>query len=200
MTGTVLYERDGHVATITYTRPGARNAINAELRQDLNAAWERFRDDEDAWVRIVTGAGQSFCAGADIRDAGGSAGTWPGSFWEIPTINSYESGLEVWKPTIAAVNGYCLGYGLTLVTRCDFVIAAEDAQFGFPEVGLGVPTIVGALRLPDRLLQAAPLAARATKEVATRGRSLPWVEAVRCGETMRRVSAATEAATEGWTA
>jgi enoyl-CoA hydratase/carnithine racemase len=243
MAGTVLYERDGNVATITYNRPEVRNAINAELRRDLNAAWERFRDDEDAWVGIVTGAGDSFCAGADMKDAGGSAGSWPGSFWEIPTINSYESGLEIFKPTIAAVNGYCLGYGLTLVTRCDFVIAAEDAQFGFPEVRLGVPTIVGALRLPDRvgwsnamellltgdrvdaqrardmslawkvvpraelmdeahnladrLLQAAPLAARATKEVATRGRSLPWVEAVRFGETMRRVAAATEDAAEG---
>ena len=151
MAGTVLYEVDEHVATITYNRPEARNAINAELRQDLNAAWEQFRDDEEAWVGIVTGAGDSFCAGADMKDAGSSAGTWPGSFWEIPTINSYESGLEVWKPTIAAVNGFCLGYGLTLVTRCDFVIAADDAQFGFPEVRLGVPTIVGALRLPDRV-------------------------------------------------
>jgi enoyl-CoA hydratase/carnithine racemase len=243
MADTVLYEREGHVVTISYNRPDVRNAINAELRHDLNAAWERFRDDEDAWVGIVTGAGDSFCAGADMKDAGGSAGSWPGSFWEIPTINSYESGLEVFKPTIAAVNGYCLGYGLTLVTRCDFVIAADDAQFGFPEVRLGVPTIVGALRLPDRigwsnamellltgdrvdaerardmglawkvvprtelmdeahhladrLLRAAPLAARATKEVATRGRSLPWVEAVRFGETMRRVAAATEDASEG---
>jgi E-phenylitaconyl-CoA hydratase len=246
MAGTVLYERDDHVATITYNRPKARNAINAELRQDLNTAFERFRGDEDAWVGIVTGAGASFCAGADVHDGAGSAGTWPGSFWEVPTINSFESGLEVWKPTIAAVNGHCLGYGLTLVTRCDFVIAADDAQFGFPEVRLGVPTIVGALRLPervgwsnamellltgdrvdasralemglawkvvpraelltearrlaDRLLQAAPLAARATKEVATRGRYLPWVEAVRFGETMRRVAGATEDATEGWTA
>jgi enoyl-CoA hydratase/carnithine racemase len=243
MADTVLYERDGHVATITYNRPDARNAINAELRRDLNAAWERFRGDEEAWVGIVTGAGDSFCAGADMKDAGGSAGSWPGSFWEIPTINSYESGLELFKPTIAAVNGFCLGYGLTLVTRCDFVIAADDAQFGFPEVRLGIPTIVGALRLPDRigwsnamellltgdrvdaerardmglawkvvprtelmgeahhladrLLRAAPLAARATKEVATRGRSLPWVDAVRFGETMRRVAAATEDASEG---
>ena len=56
MTGTVLYERDGHVATITYNRPAVLNAINGELRQDLNAAWERFRDDEEAWVGIVTGA------------------------------------------------------------------------------------------------------------------------------------------------
>jgi len=243
---TVLYDRDNHVATITYNRPEARNAINAELRQDLNAVWERFRDDEEAWIGIVTGAGASFCAGADMKDPAGSAGTWPGSFWEIPTINSYESGLEVWKPTIAAVNGHCLGYGLTLVTRCDFVVAADNAQFGFPEVRLGVPTIVGALRLPDRvgwsnamellltgerfdashaqeiglawkvvprgdlmtearrladrLLEAAPLAARATKEVAARGRYLPWAEAVRFGETMRRVAASTEDAAEGMAA
>jgi enoyl-CoA hydratase/carnithine racemase len=240
---TVRYECDGHVATISYNRPEVRNAINAELRQDLNAAWERFRDDEDAWVGIVTGAGSSFCAGADMKDGAGSAGTWPGTFWEIPTINSYESGLELWKPTIAAVNGHCLGYGLTLVTRCDFILAADDAEFGFPEVRLGVPTIVGALRLPervgwsnamellltgdridaaraheiglawkvvpradlfdearrlaDRLLQAAPLAARATKEMAARGRGLPWTEAVRFGETMRRLAARTDDAAEG---
>ena len=95
--------------------------------------------------------GRAFCAGADLKDGAGSVGQWPGSFWEIPTINSYESGLELWKPTIAAVNGYCLGYGLTAVSRCDFVIAADDAEFGFPEVRLGVPTIVGAMRLPDRV-------------------------------------------------
>ena len=56
MAGTVLYERDEHVATITYNRPDARNAINAELRQDLNAAWERFRDDEDAWIAYLPDA------------------------------------------------------------------------------------------------------------------------------------------------
>jgi enoyl-CoA hydratase/carnithine racemase len=156
MGDTVRYERDGHVATITYNRPEVLNAINGALRQDLNAAWERFRDDEDAWVAIVTGAGRAFCVGADLRDGATSAGSWPGSFWEIPTINSFESGLEIWKPTIAAVNGYCLGYGLTLVSACDFVIAADDAQFGMPEVRLGVPTIVGAIRLPQRIgMQAA---------------------------------------------
>lgn len=246
MSEAVLYERDGHVATITYNRPEALNAINAELRRDLNAAWERFRDEEDAWVAIVTGAGRAFCAGADMKDGAGAAGTWPGSFWEIPTVNSFESGLEIWKPTIAAVNGHCLGYGLTLATACDFVVASDRATFGFPEVRLGVPTIVGAIRTPakvgwanamellltgdrvdaarahemglvwrvvahddlhdearrlaDRLLEAAPLAARATKEMAARGQRLPWVEAVRFGETMRRVAASTDDAREGFAA
>ncbi len=243
MTELVRYELDGHVATITYNRPDVLNAINGALRAQLNAAWERFRDDEDAWVGIVTGAGRAFCVGADLQDGAGSAGTWPGSFWEIPTVNSFESGLEVWKPTIAAVNGYCLGYGLTLVAACDFVIAADDAEFGMPEVRLGVPTIVGAMRLPtrlrmqdalellltgdridaaraheiglalrvvpraelldearalaDRLCQGAPLAVRAVNEVAHRGRHLPWEDAVRMGEAMRRLVAATDDAAEG---
>ncbi len=242
----VTYELEGHIATITYNRPEALNAINAEMRRDLNAAFARFRDDEGAWVGIVTGAGRAFCAGADVRDGGGSAGEFPGSFWEKPTLNSFESGWEIYKPVIAAVNGHCLGYGLTLVTWCDFVVASERAEFGFPEVRLGVPTIVGAIRLPqrinwqyamevlltgesvsaqraheiglagwvvpheelmdearslaERLLAAAPLAARAVKEVAMRARTLPTLEAIRFGETMRKVAAATEDAVEGRTA
>ena len=80
-----------------------------------------------------------------------SAGEFPGTFWEKPTRNSFESGWEIYKPVIAAVNGYCLGYGLTLVTWCDFVIASDRAEFGYPEVLLGVPAIVGALRLPQRI-------------------------------------------------
>jgi len=242
----VRYDLDGHVATITYDRPEKLNAINGEMRQALNAAWERFRDDEGAWVAILTGAGRAFCVGADLHDGAGAAGTWAGSFWEIPTVNSFESGLEVWKPTIAAVNGYCLGYGLTAASACDFVIAADDAQFGMPEVRLGSPTIVGAMRLPgrvgmqpalellltgdridatraaaiglagwvvprdellaearrlaDRLCQGAPLAVRAVNEMAHRGQTLPWVDAVRMGETMRRVVLATDDAAEGMAA
>src|SRR5438552_10308422 len=121
------------------------------MRDDLNDAFARFRDDDDAWVAIVTGAGRAFCVGVDLKDSEGSVGIFPGTFWEKPTINSFESGWEIFKPVIAAVNGYCLGYGLTLVTWCDFVIASERAEFGFPEVRLGVPTIVGAIRLPQRL-------------------------------------------------
>jgi enoyl-CoA hydratase/carnithine racemase len=243
MSDAVLYELDGHVATITYNRPDALNAINGEMRRGLNAAFDRFRADEDAWVAIVTGAGRAFCVGADLRDGAGSVGEFPGTFWEKPTTNSFESGWEIFKPVIAAVNGYCLGYGLTLVTWCDFVIASERAEFGFPEAAIGVPTIVGAIRLPqrinwqyameilltgervdaarakeiglagwvvphdelmaeaqkmaDRLVAAAPLAQRAIKEVAVRSQHLPPVEAIRFGETMRKVAAATEDAAEG---
>jgi enoyl-CoA hydratase/carnithine racemase len=242
----VGYDQDGHVVTITYDRPDRLNAINGAMRRDLNAAWERFRDDQDAWVAIVTGAGRAFCAGADLKDGAGSVGTWDGTFWEIPTLNSFESGWEIFKPTIAAVNGPCIGYGLTAAAHCDFLLAAESATFAYPEVKIGVPTIVGALRLPpkigwqaamellllgdpidaerareiglalkvvpddqllaeartlaDRLCAAAPLAQRAIKEVATRGRELPWIDAVRFGETMRKVATATDDAREGMTA
>ncbi|MGE0879924.1 MAG: enoyl-CoA hydratase/isomerase family protein [Acidimicrobiia bacterium] len=239
----VLYALDGHVATITYNRPESLNAVNGALRDDLNDAFLRFRDDDEAWVAIITGAGRAFCAGGDIKDGAGSVGTFTGSFWEKPTINSFESGLELFKPTIAAVNGICLGYGFTLVTWCDFVIASERATFGFPEAMLGTPAIVGAIRLPQRinwhdamellmtaepidatrakeigvvgkvvphdslmdeaqalaarLCKAAPLAQRAMKEVATRTRIMPSLEAIRFGETMRKVAAATEDAAEG---
>ncbi len=243
MSPVATYELDGHVATITYNRPASLNAVNGEMRQALNGAFARFRDEEEAWVAIVTGAGKAFCAGGDMGDGAGSTGEFAGTFWEKPTVNSFESGWEIYKPVIAAVNGFCLGYGLTLVTWCDFVIASDRASFGFPEVRLGLPTIVGAIRLPQkvnwqyamemlltgepidaarakeiglvgwvvphdrlmeearslagRLVAAAPLAARATKEVAVRSRSLPPVEAIRFGETMRIVAMASEDVREG---
>lgn len=239
----VTYELADHVATITLNRPEARNAINGALREDLNAAWNRFRDDEDAWVGILTANGEVFCAGGDLKDGQGSVGTFGGTFWEKPTINSFESGMELFKPTIAAVQGPCVGYGLTGILFCDFVIASADATFSFPEVTLGVPTIVGAIRLPQRvrwadamellltgkpmtaqrakeiglvwklvepedlqaearewariLTEAAPLAQRATKEVASRTATMGWIESVRFGETMRKVAGATEDVSEG---
>jgi enoyl-CoA hydratase/carnithine racemase len=151
MGDSVTFQLQGHVATITYNRPDVLNAINAEMRRDLNAAFARFRDDEDAWVAIVTGAGRAFCAGGDLRDGAGAAGEFAGTFWEKPTMNSFESGWEIFKPVIAAVNGHCLGYGLTLATWCDFVLASDRAEFGLPEVTLGVPAVVASIRLPQRI-------------------------------------------------
>jgi E-phenylitaconyl-CoA hydratase len=239
----VLYERTGHVSTITYNRPDVLNAVNGEMRRDLNEAFARFRDEEEAWVGIVTGAGRAFCAGADLRDGAGATGVFPGSFWEKPTVNSFESGWEIYKPVIAAVNGHCLGYGLTLVTWCDFVLASDRARFGYPEASLGIPAMVGAIRLPerigwadamellmtgepvdaekaekvglvwrvvphdelmasarelaDRLVQGAPLAQRAMKEMAMRAPHLSTPEAIRMGESMRLVVSSTADAREG---
>ena len=147
----VLYEKQGHVVTITYNRPERKNAINGAMREGLNAAWLRFRDDEDAWVAIMTGAGDAFCGGADLKDGKGATGTFAGTYWEKPTVNSFESGLELFKPVIAAVNGACVGYGLTGVSFADFVIASDKATFSYPEVRIGIPTIVGSIRMPQRM-------------------------------------------------
>lgn len=239
----VTYELRDHIATITLNRPEARNAINGALREDLNVAWNRFRDDEDAWVGVLTANGDVYCAGADLKDGAGSVGTFAGTFWEKPTINSFESGMELFKPTIAAVHGPCIGYGLTGVLFCDFVFASTEASFCFPEVSIGIPTIVGAIRLPQRvgwanamellltgkpisaqraketglvwklvepddlqaqaqawariLTEAAPLAQRATKEVAWRTADMGWIESVRFGEVMRKVVGATDDVAEG---
>jgi enoyl-CoA hydratase/carnithine racemase len=242
----VTYELRDHIATITLNRPEARNAINGQLRTDLNAAWTRFRDEEDAWVGVLTANGEVYCAGADLKDGAGSVGTFAGTFWEKPTINSFESGMELFKPTIAAVHGPCIGYGLTGVLFCDFVIASTEATFCFPEVSIGIPTIVGAIRLPQRigwanamellltgkpvdaqraketglvwklvesdqlqeqahawarvLTEAAPLAQRATKEVAWRTADMGWIESVRFGEVMRKVAGVTDDVAEGMAA
>ena len=242
----VTYELRDHIATITLNRPEAHNAINGELREDLNGAWNRFRDDEDAWVGVLTANGDVYCAGADLKDGAGSVGTFAGTFWEKPTINSFESGMELFKPTIAAVHGPCIGYGLTGVLFCDFEIASTEAIFCFPEVSIGIPTIVGAIRLPQRigwanamellltgkpvdaqraketglvwklvepdqlqeqaqawarvLTEAAPLAQRATKEVAWRTADMGWIESVRFGEVMRKVVGATDDVAEGMAA
>ena len=239
----VLYEQNEHIVTISYNRPDNLNTINGPMRESLNAAWNRFLEDETAWVAILTGTGDTFCAGADLKDMQGSAGTFAGTFWEKPTINSFESGKEIYKPVIAAVNGPCIGYGLTAVTFCDFVLASTRASFAYPEVRIGIPTIVGAIQLPkklnwshamellllgekvtaerakemglvwevypheellqkanelaQRLCLSAPLATRATKEVATRSQDMGWIEAVRFGETMRIVAGQTEDAKEG---
>jgi E-phenylitaconyl-CoA hydratase len=239
MGDTVTYERRGRVGIVTYNRPEALNAVNGQLRRDLNAAWEQFRFDDEAWVGIVTGNGRAFCAGADLKDPGSAVGNDEHSFWEVPSFTSLESGMEIWKPVIAAVNGYAIGFGLTMVAACDFVVASERAEFGFPEVQLGVPTVQGAVRMPrmvgwqnamellllgdrvsaerakemglvmkvvphddlmdealelaDRLVtNSAPLAVRATKEIAKRGQEMGFAEAIRFGETMRKVAGATE--------
>ena len=240
-----LYESDSHtgVATIMLNRPDRLNALTFDVYRELRDAFRALDTEPGVRAVIITGAGRAFCVGADMKDGQGAAGDFPGTFWEKPTLNSFESGWEIFKPVIAAVNGYCLGYGLTLVSWCDFVVASEHAVFGFPEVKLGVPTIVGAIRLParlgwqramellltgdridavrareiglagwvvphddlmpearrlaDRLVAAAPLAARATKEVAMRAQHLPPLEAIRFGETMRKVAAATDDAAEG---
>lgn len=145
----IVYEKDGHVATITLDRPQAMNSLDPEMLQDFSDACVAFRDDPGLWVAIVTGAGErAFCAGADLRRTiplyGDKTVKPP---WQPPP--SIMRGLEVWKPLIAAVNGLALGGGCEVALACDLRIASENATFGQPEVGWGLmPGWGGSQRLP----------------------------------------------------
>jgi len=152
----VRYEPSGRVALITLDRPEALNTFDRAMHIELHDAWCAFRDDPELSVAIVTGAGdRAFSAGADVRSWGRAEDEarphphGPGRhMWETRFDFDLQGGLDVWKPTIAAVNGYCIGEGLTLALACDLRIASERATFQFPEVQIGVPTIAGAIRAP----------------------------------------------------
>ncbi|MFQ5614965.1 MAG: enoyl-CoA hydratase/isomerase family protein [Anaerolineales bacterium] len=151
----IRFERQGHLAIITLNRPEVMNAINMEMSQALVEAWTDFRDDPELWVAIVTGAGEkAFSAGADLKALGAfyramtplqrraQAETRPG-------LGGLTRNLVVWKPVIAAVNGYCLAGGLELALACDIRLASENAQFGLTETSRGIiPGAGGTQRLP----------------------------------------------------
>ena len=109
-----------------------------------NEVWVRFRDDDDAWTAILTGAGdRSFCSGADLKemradhDSGGRGGN---PFGGDPRPLRPSEELGVWKPIIAAINGWVMGGGVVFAMDCDIRIASERAVFGLPEVELGIVT------------------------------------------------------------
>ncbi|MEW6262401.1 MAG: enoyl-CoA hydratase-related protein [Thermodesulfobacteriota bacterium] len=145
----VLYEKTGHIVKLTLDRPEALNAFNRAMHQELNAGFLRFREDPEAWTAIVTGAGnKAFSVGADVKELAqvlADPESIP-NLWDSYFHVDLQAGLEVYKPVICAVNGYCLGEGLTLALAADLRLAAQSAVFGYPEVALGMPTIVGGIR------------------------------------------------------
>ncbi|MFH1481414.1 MAG: enoyl-CoA hydratase-related protein [Pseudomonadota bacterium] len=132
---TATYEKKGKIAYITLNRPQKLNAINGALTEEMGEIWKQFKEDAEAWVAIVTGAGDNFCAGFDLS---GGPPTVPGAQAILKTLPSTH---EIWKPTIAAVKGYCLGGGWLIAQDCDMRVAAEDAQFGIPEPKWNLVTI-----------------------------------------------------------
>jgi enoyl-CoA hydratase/carnithine racemase len=141
------YAKDGRIATFTLNRPEALNAIDPDVVDQFSKALANFRDDDEVWVGIVTGAGEkAFCAGADIKRTLPWLKDNANAPWRVPPTTM--RGFELWKPLIAAVNGLALGGGLELALSCDLRIAAENASFGVPEVKLGlIPGWGGSARL-----------------------------------------------------
>jgi enoyl-CoA hydratase/carnithine racemase len=149
-----LYEKRGRIAYMTIDRPRALNAIDPQTFQEMSNALVSFRDDNDVWVAIITGSGdRAFCVGADIGEMLPVLHQIRNEWWRIaPTLFR---GLELWKPTIAAINGHAMGGGLEVALGCDLRVASEKAIFAFPEVTLGIiPGWGGTQRLP-RLIGAA---------------------------------------------
>jgi enoyl-CoA hydratase len=143
----VRVERRDGVLVVTLDRPEARNAVDSTVARQLAAAMDRLDADDDVAVGILTGAGGTFCAGMDLKAfLRGEQPELPGrGFGGLTEARPR-------KPLIAAVEGYALAGGCELVLACDLVVAASDAQFGLPEVGIGLFAGAGGLiRLPQRI-------------------------------------------------
>jgi enoyl-CoA hydratase/carnithine racemase len=141
----LLFEVKDKIATITFNRPEAMNAMDPETYSALSDAWIEVRDNPDIWVALITGANtsarppakQAFTAGADLKKTiPRTPEMW--HFWQTQEEQILNRGLEVWKPVVAAVNGYCLAGGMTLLFATDIRIASEFATFGISEVKRGI--------------------------------------------------------------
>jgi enoyl-CoA hydratase len=143
----ILLETREKVGLITLNRPKALNALNDQLMNELGVALKRLDKDENIQCIIITGSEKAFAAGADI--AAMANYSFMDTYKEDYITRNWETIRQIRKPVIAAVAGYALGGGCELAMMCDFIIAAENAKFGQPEVKLGtLPGAGGTQRLP----------------------------------------------------
>jgi len=146
---TLIYEKEGALALVTLNRPRVLNAFNIQMRDDLFEVLSAIRDDDEVRVALLKGAGEkAFCAGADLSE-----------FLTAPSpvaARQIRFDRDVWglllsipQPLIAVLHGYVLGSGIEMALCCDLRIASDDAQFGLPEVELGIiPAACGTQTLP----------------------------------------------------
>ena len=177
----IILDRTERVAKITLNRPKALNALNTELIVELNAALDDLEADKAIGVIVITGSEKAFAAGADIKEmqSKGFSDAYSGDF-----IGPWERVTRCRKPVIAAVAGYALGGGCELAMMCDFIIAADTAKFGQPEITLGViPGAGGTQRLTRAIGKAKAM------EMILSGRMIGAEEAERAGLVSRVVPA-----------
>jgi enoyl-CoA hydratase len=148
MPETILVEREGRVAILTINRPDKLNALNEQVRTDMLEILGRIEHDDAVGVVVITGAGEkSFIAGADIGEFAGRSPFDQRHAMRSPRIFDVMASFP--KPVIAMINGFCLGGGCELAMSCDIRIASDKAQFGQPEINLGlIPGGGGTQRLP----------------------------------------------------
>ncbi len=240
----VLYEKRDRKAYITLNRPEAMNALNTAVSRGLRQAMEDLRDDDDILVGILTGAGgRAFSAGMDLKERTqrDQAGDQPA---QLPPADNRWTELGVWKPIIAAIDGYCLAGGMELSLQCDIRIATEHSSFGLPEprrsllAGYGLHNLSRMIPLgnalyiqltgnhitadtaarwgivqeivPDRealmervdqvaddIMECAPLAVQAIKQIVMQGRNLPVEYSMKLARPINDMIGKTEDRLEG---
>ncbi len=149
---TVLYHREGQVGIITLNRPHRLNAINVHMLRAFMHQLETAREDVEAAVIVLTGAGRAFCAGEDLKEtaAGKDTAAWMEETNRLQEIQRLV--MKLGKPLIAAVKGYALGGGCEFAMSCDIRIAAESAVFGFPETGVGLTVTTAGTKLLTQIV------------------------------------------------
>jgi enoyl-CoA hydratase len=202
---TIAYEQNDHVVTLTYDRPDQHNAINRRMNDELQHAWQRFRDDDSAFVLVITGAGDAaFSAGWDLADASQLTELpdwedWRREVWNSPGACGYTRRVDVFKPIIAAVNGYAFAAGLETALLADIRIAAENAEFGALErrwnivAGDGMtarlPLVVGWGRAMELMITGRRVDAREAERIGLANEVVPRGQAlVRAQELARQIA------------
>ncbi len=149
----VLYNKEGRTAFVTINRPDRLNAVDPQTSAELREAFTDFRDDDNVWVAVLTGAGErSFSTGNDLVATAMGGGSPPGG---TAPFGGITRDFVCYKPMIAAINGYCLAGGLEIALSCDIRIASENASFGLPEPTRAIiPGAGGTQRLPRAIPQA----------------------------------------------
>ena len=176
----ILVRNEGRVGIVTLNRPKQLNALNDQLMDELGAALKAFDADENIGCMIVTGSEKAFAAGADIGAMASYsfADVYKGDY----ITRNWETLRRIRKPVIAAVSGFALGGGCELAMMCDFIIAADNAKFGQPEIKLGIiPGAGGTQRLPRAIGKAKAM------DMVLTGRMMDATEAERAGLVSRVV-------------
>lgn len=176
----ILSERRDRVGLVTFNRPKALNALNAQLIDELNHALDEFERDPDIGCIVLTGSSKAFAAGADIKEMADLS--YPMIYMDDLFVESDRVAARR-KPMIAAVAGFALGGGCELALMCDFILAADNARFGQPEINLGVlPGMGGTQRLTRAVGKAKAM------EMCLTGRLMDAEEAERAGLVARVVA------------
>jgi len=177
----ILVERRDGVGLITLNRPKQLNALNSQLARETLAALKEFDADPKIGAIVITGSSRAFAAGADIEEMAEKSFT---EFYMDDFLSPWDEVSSISKPIIAAVGGFALGGGCELALLCDFIIASEDAQFGNPEIKLGIlPGIGGSQRLTRSVGKALAM------DLVLTGRNIDAQEAKQVGIVARVVAA-----------